>query len=54
MFIKIDSVSYYVPTENKNITEIYYELISRMNKKTFTKKEKRYILSKIVEQVNEI
>jgi hypothetical protein len=51
MFIKVDSVYYYIVIKNKTITQIYYELISRMNKNRFSKQEKRYILSKIVEQI---
>lgn len=55
MFVKIDSVNYYIIPDGKSITQIYYEIISRMNKHTFSKTEKRYIMSQIKEQLrNEI
>lgn len=55
MFVKINSVNYFVIPDNKSISQIYYEIISRMNKHTFSKTEKRYIISQIKEQLkNEI
>lgn len=51
MFIKVNSVNYFVVIDGKNIAEIYYEIIARMNKFSFTLSEKRYILSQIKEQI---
>lgn len=55
MFIKVENTNYFIIPDGKSISQIYYELISRMDKYKFTKTEKRYIMSQIKEQVkNEI
>lgn len=53
MFIKVDSINYFIIPDGKTIPQIYYELISRMDKHKFTKTEKRYIMSQIKEQVKD-
>jgi hypothetical protein len=50
MFVKVGSVNYFIIPDNKTISQIYYEVVSRMDKYTFSETEKRYIMSQIKEQ----
>nr|QMP83071.1 MAG: hypothetical protein [Caudoviricetes sp.] len=51
MFIKIENVNYFVIPDNKNVSEIYEEIFSRMEVQKITNLQKRKILSQIKKQI---